>query len=216
MKLASVAFRAPSRIVTNDEILAMIREHSGDIYDGKIDRMLHEVKVFLEKSGLVQRHWLNGSESPIGLLSAAIAEALEKAALAASDVDLVIYGGVDRGFVEPGDSYLIAHATGLRNAKCFDVIDACNSWMRAVHRVESHPERRGEKRAGCECGIQHEGARLHQSARVPRAEDIGPALPLSLVHSAKARLRQYCRNPRMSASRCPFSFHRGRISRNSA
>ena len=45
MKLASVAFRAPSRIVTNDEILAMIREHSGDIYDGKIDRMLHEVKV---------------------------------------------------------------------------------------------------------------------------------------------------------------------------
>ena len=175
MKLASVAFRAPSRIVTNDEILAMIREHSGDIYDGKIDRMLHEVKVFLEKSGLVQRHWLNGSESPIGLLSAAIAEALEKAALAASDVDLVIYGGVDRGFVEPGDSYLIAHATGLRNAKCFDVIDACNSWMRAVY-IASNLIRSGEVKnalvVNAEFSMRERGYINPHAFRVQKTSDL--------------------------------------------
>ncbi len=133
MRIASVAFRAPSRIVTNDDILEMLRTHSAHVFRGNLEKLLYEVKLFLEKSGLIQRHWLDASEKPIELLASAITEALEKAGLAPSEVDQVIYAGVDRGFVEPGDAYMIAHATGLRNAKCFDVMDACNSWMRAMY-----------------------------------------------------------------------------------
>jgi 3-oxoacyl-[acyl-carrier-protein] synthase III len=60
-------------------------------------------------------------------------EALEKADLGPADIDLVLYVGVGRGWLEPGMSHYFTDALGLRNATCFDVLDACLSWMRALY-----------------------------------------------------------------------------------
>ena len=49
------------------------------------------------------------------------------------EVDLLIYVGVGRGFIEPATAYVFQDLLGLRNATCFDVLDACASWLRAVH-----------------------------------------------------------------------------------
>src|SRR5690606_14008827 len=59
--------------------------------------------------------------------------ALAESGLSLGDIDLLIHASVDRRVVEPGQSFLIARALGARSLQCFDVLEACNSWVRAAH-----------------------------------------------------------------------------------
>jgi len=52
-------------------------------------------------------------------------------------IDLLIYVGIGRGFLEPGNSHMIANALGFHKAQCFDIVDACMSWARGLHLVDS-------------------------------------------------------------------------------
>jgi 3-oxoacyl-[acyl-carrier-protein] synthase III len=61
----------------------------------------------------------------------AISEALEKANLKPEDIDLLIYCGVGKGFLEPANAYFYAQKMGM-HALCFDIVDACMSWIRAL------------------------------------------------------------------------------------
>ncbi len=63
----------------------------------------------------------------------AVSSALEGAGIDKREVDLLIYVGVGKGFLEPGQSYLVAHALGMDRVECFDILDACMSWTRAIH-----------------------------------------------------------------------------------
>jgi 3-oxoacyl-[acyl-carrier-protein] synthase III len=59
-------------------------------------------------------------------------DALSRAGMAPDDIDLLIYCGVGRGFLEPANSYFFARARGMKTTNCFDVTDACMSWVRAM------------------------------------------------------------------------------------
>ena len=47
------------------------------------------------------------------------------------DIDLLIYCGVGKGFLEPANAYFYAQKLGM-TASCFDIVDACMSWIRAL------------------------------------------------------------------------------------
>jgi acyl-CoA:acyl-CoA alkyltransferase len=49
--------------------------------------------------------------------------AFRKASVTSGDIDLLIYCGVDKGFVEPANAYFFADALGMR-AQCYDLVDA--------------------------------------------------------------------------------------------
>lgn len=135
MRIEGCAAVFPSRTVDNDEILRLLRLHSEATFEGDLDELLRQVRFYLNYSGLKTRQWLDKGESPIRLLMSAIHSALDEAGRTADEIDLVVWTGVDRGFVEPAGAYLIADALGLKSAQCFDVVDACNSWSRAIHTV---------------------------------------------------------------------------------
>ncbi|GAB3109819.1 hypothetical protein GCM10027160_09320 [Streptomyces calidiresistens] len=61
---------------------------------------------------------------------------MERAGVTPEGVDVLIYTGIGRGFLEPGGAYHAAAALGTLRAQCFDVIDACMSWVRAVQLAE--------------------------------------------------------------------------------
>ncbi len=132
MRIEGIASVFPSRIVDNEEILAMIAEYSKDSYLGDLRKALRRIAHLLAYSGIRSRRWANNSETPIDLLSIAIHQAATEAKCSLSDIDLLIYTGVGGGFSEPGNSYMIAHALGINRAQCFDITDACNSWSRAL------------------------------------------------------------------------------------
>jgi acyl-CoA:acyl-CoA alkyltransferase len=132
MKIAGINAVLPSKIVTNDDIKEMVRQQSPGLDAGDLRKALKKIGLFLNYSGSNERRWLNDGETPFSLLSSAITEALKESQLSPSDIDLVIYTGVDRGFLEPAMAYMVASAFGMPNAHCFDVLDACMSWTRSA------------------------------------------------------------------------------------
>jgi acyl-CoA:acyl-CoA alkyltransferase len=72
------------------------------------------------------------------LIQTAFNQALARADVDPDSLDLVIYAGVDRGFLEPANAYLVAQALGLEDVECFDVLDACNGWSRAIRIAHAH------------------------------------------------------------------------------
>ena len=136
MIIENVAASFPTRKVSNEEVVDLIRFHSKH-FDGDLSQALGAVKTFLDHSGLITRHWQADGERPIDHLAKVVSSALQGTSLQCTDIDLFIYVGVGRGFREPGNSYMVAKSLGIVRAECFDVIDAGMSWTRAISLVDS-------------------------------------------------------------------------------
>src|SRR5262245_19869599 len=132
MRLDAVKLALPSRVLTNDDIVALVRRHSEATYTGDLDRMLDEVRALLRRSGAETRHWLGTGEAVLSLVASAADRAFESAGCGKDDIDLLICASVDRGFVEPATAYFVAQALGMGRVSCFDILDACNGWTRAL------------------------------------------------------------------------------------
>ena len=136
MIIKSVAASLPSRVVTNDDMIEMIREQS-PAFRGDIDKTLRKIHALLKISGLRERRWCDRHETPIDHIAKATRAALEETYLQKKHIELLIYVGVGRGFIEPGNAHMVANTLGFHNAECFDVVDACMSWIRALQLVDS-------------------------------------------------------------------------------
>ncbi|AEU39054.1 3-oxoacyl-[acyl-carrier-protein] synthase III C-terminal domain-containing protein [Granulicella mallensis] len=132
MRIAGVKAVMPSQVIDNRRIKAMVTEQSVDLTSEQLRDALKRIGYYLIYSGSNKRHWLGDGEKPFDLLQQAISGALDQAGVRRSDVDLIIYTGVDRGFLEPAMAYMVGAAFGMPQAHCFDIVDACMSWVRAI------------------------------------------------------------------------------------
>jgi acyl-CoA:acyl-CoA alkyltransferase len=139
MKIAALSLRTPSLAVTNDDILSYIQHYSPALAPAALRLLQKEVGYLLHKTGAHTRYYRDRSkgETAFALLQQAIADALQQAALPAQAIDLIIFCGVGRGFIEPANAYFVARALGI-NCQCFDVVDACMSWVRALEIASLH------------------------------------------------------------------------------
>lgn len=139
MIIKSVSLSLPSWQVSNEEVVDLIRHHSRPVFSGNLEEALRKIMFLLKKTGAENRFWLNRQigEKPIDHIIKATEEALKKAKMIKSDVDLLIYVGIGKGFAEPANSYMVAQALGMNKVRCFDVTDACMSWSAALQIVDS-------------------------------------------------------------------------------
>jgi 3-oxoacyl-[acyl-carrier-protein] synthase-3 len=63
--------------------------------------------------------------------------ALEDARLDPLRIDTLVYAGVTRDCLEPATANLVAEAIGARNARVFDLLNACNSLVDAIDVADS-------------------------------------------------------------------------------
>lgn len=133
MKILALSAQLPSLRVGNDDILDGIVAHNADQPPERIARYRREVAYLLGKTGSQTRYLRDraAGETALGLARRAVDDALTQAVLARDEIDLLIYCGVGRGFLEPANAYFFADAMGLA-CPCFDVLDACMSWVRAL------------------------------------------------------------------------------------
>ncbi|AXK85889.1 3-oxoacyl-[acyl-carrier-protein] synthase III [Nocardia farcinica] len=190
MRIRSAVAELPARVVTNDDIVGWIGEHSAGHFEGDLDAALRKVDYYLRYAGSRERRWLDAGERPIDLLRRAANTALDRAEVRPEDVDLLIYTGIGRGFIEPGGAYHSAAALGLRNAHCFDILDACMSWTRAVQ-VTDALFRSGTHRTAmivnAECNLRSGGVVFPHLFRIPEVgalESVFPAYTLGEAATA--------------------------------
>ncbi|PUA46690.1 MULTISPECIES: 3-oxoacyl-[acyl-carrier-protein] synthase III C-terminal domain-containing protein [Pseudomonas] len=139
MKIVGLSGILPSRIVTNQDVLDLVEEHSKNTFQDDLPKTLKTIGKLLDKSGIETRHWLAAGEKPMDLMTAAFDSALAQANINKADLDLLIYPNVTRGFIEPANSTFMAKALGL-NCRNFDVVDACNGWVTAMDVINSKME----------------------------------------------------------------------------
>lgn len=132
MQIASIAASFPEREVDNKEVLDLFRTRSESVFDGDLEGTLAQIAFYIEYSGARTRRWLSPGENFFVHTDRAIRQALDKASITKDEIDLLIYASVDRRVVEPGQAHFVAKAMGMDRAECFDVLDACNSWSRAL------------------------------------------------------------------------------------
>jgi len=132
MHLSGVACVLPGQRILNDEILELVAYYSRGKYVGKVAPLLSLIDAKLRRIGIKSRYWRSSKERPFALLERACDAALRQSQVARSEVDFVIYVGVDRGFAEPANACFVAKELGMNRARTFDVVDACLGWSTAT------------------------------------------------------------------------------------
>jgi len=134
MRICGIACSAPSRRVGNDELIEAVRKASAPhLPPRQMEKVTARMRSLFRLAGSKFRRHRSEGELARDFAVRAATEALDKAELLPKDIDLLIYVGCGRGWVEPGTSHYFVDALGLGNATCFDLLDACLSWMRALH-----------------------------------------------------------------------------------
>ena len=134
MRIRGIGCSMPDRVVKNDEVLRLIKKYSQPLMNnGQMESILARVKTLFRLSGTQERRWRSDGERAYDFGKRAAEIALERAELKPDDIDLLIYVGVGRGWVEPGMGTFFQNELGMKNATTFDLLDACMSWLRAIH-----------------------------------------------------------------------------------
>jgi 3-oxoacyl-[acyl-carrier-protein] synthase III len=133
MRIDSIGVAVPSCRVTNDDILKLLAENSEDTSAITLKTYQRMVKGLFAMAGCHVRYMRDADkqEKASDLIASAMQRALEQAALDPSAIDLLIYCGVGKGFLEPANAYFYAQKLKMRSS-CFDIVDACMSWIRAL------------------------------------------------------------------------------------
>jgi 3-oxoacyl-[acyl-carrier-protein] synthase III len=158
MKISAVAHAAPSKAVSNEDLIRRILDHA-DHQIPACEQSLFEIALrhLFKRTGAVTRFHRAPGERSLDIGRAAGRAALDRAGMEPRDIDLLIYVGVGRGWLEPATANAFQEVLGLNHATCFDVIDACASWLRAVD-IVSHFLRAGTHRRvmvlNCECNFE--------------------------------------------------------------
>lgn len=133
MKILNISYALPSKCVDNDEMIeTIIDQNRGHLSDEEQISLESRIRRFFQMSGTQTRFHRNVGEKALDFALKAGREALKKAGVKPEDVDLLIYAGVGRGWVEPATANLFQCELGLKSATCFDVLDACASWIRSL------------------------------------------------------------------------------------
>jgi 3-oxoacyl-[acyl-carrier-protein] synthase III len=162
MKILAVAHALPSTLLDHNWILAKLdRENTTTLTAADRARLLEKADAFLKGAGSETRYQSQSSdERPIDLALDASRNVLATSGVRTDEIDFVIYAGVGRGWLEPATAHVLQAGLDLERATCFDVLDGCASWLRALH-IARNFVRSGEHRRGlivnCECGFRGHG-----------------------------------------------------------
>jgi 3-oxoacyl-[acyl-carrier-protein] synthase III len=138
MRYCAIEYAIPSKLVTNTEIIQEIISRSKRYLTQKaLDLLALRLDELFKKSITNVRYHRAKNERAIQFGIEAGKKALESANVSPDEIDLLIYVGVGRGYIEPATANVFHKLLKLKKATCFDILDACASWLRAVHVAHS-------------------------------------------------------------------------------
>lgn len=116
--ILSTGSYVPDRVVTNEEIDALLGERTSD--------------WLIANVGIRERRWMREDQTTSDLVVEACRAALEKAGVHPQEVGLLIVSTDTPDYLSPSTAVVVQHKLGLDNAGCFDVNSACAGWVTAL------------------------------------------------------------------------------------
>lgn len=74
---------------------------------------------------------------PSDMAVAAAHEAMDRANTAARDIDVIVYCGLTRDYLEPATAHVVQAKLSASNAIVFDVTNACHGFMNGLHLMDA-------------------------------------------------------------------------------
>lgn len=122
-RMAGLGAALPERRVTSEELQGVIARAGGfRLPPGLLARA----------TGVRSRHWRLPGQQASELAAAAGRCALADAGLAAGDIDTVIFAAASQDMAEPATANLVQERLGCTDARCFDVKNACCSFLNGL------------------------------------------------------------------------------------
>ncbi len=133
MKILNISYALPSQEVSNEKLIEeLVEKNRENLSSQELENVETQMRKLFKMSGTVTRYHRGIGERALDFGVKAGKAALKKAGVKPEDVDLLIYAGVARGWIEPATANLFQSELGLKSATCFDVMDACASWIRSL------------------------------------------------------------------------------------
>lgn len=118
VQILSTGSYVPERVVTNGEVDALMGESTDE--------------WLLANVGIRERRWMAPDQVTSDLVVEASRDAIERAGLSASDLDLIIVSTDTPDYLSPGTSVVVQAKLGAQKAGCYDVNSACAGWVTAL------------------------------------------------------------------------------------
>lgn len=113
-RIMGIGMAVPSRVVTNHDLAKMFETS-------------HEWIV--ERTGIVERRWVEPGEGGAELATRASKEAIERAGIAPTDIDLIVYATLSPDYNFPGTGVFVQRMLGLKEIPCLDIRQQCTGFI---------------------------------------------------------------------------------------
>jgi 3-oxoacyl-[acyl-carrier-protein] synthase-3 len=137
-KFTGTGMYVPDRVVTNHELAELM-----DTSDEWIR----------QRTGIVERRFIEDGQTPADLAEAAARRALESAAIEPGDVDCIVLATLSAEAEFPGTSFFLQERLGAGEVPCFDLRAQCSGFVYALGVAKSFIEAGQFRRVlvvGCE------------------------------------------------------------------
>nr|WP_319485441.1 3-oxoacyl-[acyl-carrier-protein] synthase III C-terminal domain-containing protein [uncultured Cohaesibacter sp.] len=184
MRIAAVSKSIPSKKVSNFDIIDRLDALNPETDPALKSNYLQAVDKLLAYSGARNRYIRDqeAGETAREHIINAMKAALDEADLAPESIDLLIYCGVGRGFLEPANAYFFAAACKMTNASCFDVTDACMSWVRALNIAHDMQKQGSHRHIMAINGEFHVG--IHDNWQIQSMDALNFSFPMYTIGEA--------------------------------
>jgi 3-oxoacyl-[acyl-carrier-protein] synthase-3 len=113
-RIIGTGFHVPERIVTNNDLAALMETSD---------------EWIRTRTGIQDRHWVREGESGADLAMAAAGRALAMAGLSARDLDAIIYATSTPDHYAPGGGVFLQRALGVGTIPAMDIHQACSGFV---------------------------------------------------------------------------------------
>jgi len=113
-KIVGTGMCVPDRVVTNHDLAK---------------RMDTSDEWIRQRTGIVERRWIEDGQSPADLAEGAALRALEAAGLEASDIDCILLSTLSPQHDFPGTSFFLHERLGVGEIPCIDLRAQCSGFL---------------------------------------------------------------------------------------
>lgn len=137
-RISGLGVCVPERKISNEDVLRLLIDQSKPYLSPKdLLKLTARAEMLLEKAGCGTRYWCGPEQHCTDIARVAAERALENAGIQPEEIDLILFTGMSKAFVEPATAHILRDELGASRANVLDTQDACTSFMKSIEIADS-------------------------------------------------------------------------------